>query len=131
MKYYLGFKFNLKDREVFTSDIQPTLETHGDKYGAVTGPFKTKRAAEYMRDNPMCMTVGEAEDKSNWTAEKVRQELPDVKIVYNNNTHMGYVRGRRNIFASVFFYANGHPLECECSWETIANCLNNSKPIRY
>ena len=59
-KYYLGHKANENVREVFSSNITPTESSHGDKYAAVTGPFKNKRAAEYMRDNPMILTVTEA-----------------------------------------------------------------------
>lgn len=47
--------------EEFESDKPPTKATHGRRYFAVTGPFRTKRGAEYLADNPLCLTVDEAE----------------------------------------------------------------------
>ena len=63
-RIYVGYitAFNL---EVFRSDKEPTRQTHGDKYMASMGPFRTMRAARFMRDcgvgNPHCITVGDAE----------------------------------------------------------------------
>lgn len=48
--------------EVFKSVETPTQTSHGHRYGYSIGPFRTKRAAEWMRDNPMCRSVWEAED---------------------------------------------------------------------
>jgi len=50
--------------EVFKSVEAPTRMSHGHRYGYSIGPFVTKRGAEYMRDNPMCQTIGEAELKA-------------------------------------------------------------------
>jgi hypothetical protein len=51
-------------RSVFHSDSEPTAETH-PQYAYVIGPFRTKRAAEFMRDfganNPHCQCVADAE----------------------------------------------------------------------
>jgi len=51
--------------EVFSSDAEPTMESHGTQYNAVIGPFRTKAGAEFMRDygkgNPHCATVADAE----------------------------------------------------------------------
>jgi hypothetical protein len=45
--------------------MPPTHGSHGDNFFAVTGPFRTKRAATYMakhgRNNPHCLTVSQAE----------------------------------------------------------------------
>jgi len=52
-------------REVFKSDNAPTYATHGAKYQAVIGEFKTMRGAKFMRDyganNPHIQTVNDAE----------------------------------------------------------------------
>jgi hypothetical protein len=52
-------------RSIFTSDALPTAESHGHPFGAVIGPFRTKRAAVFTRDfganNPHCRSVADAE----------------------------------------------------------------------
>ncbi len=62
-KYYVGHKGG-KMNEIFRSDTKPTSETHGHLYFAATGPCRTKRGAEILRDNPLCITVSEAERKA-------------------------------------------------------------------
>ncbi|MFA5136954.1 MAG: hypothetical protein WC489_06235 [Patescibacteria group bacterium] len=62
MAYYVGVKSGA--RAVFTAKKTPTVESHGEKYGYVIGPFRTKAAAELMRDthpNPHIQTVADAE----------------------------------------------------------------------
>jgi hypothetical protein len=67
-KPYVGIN-NDGTREVFRA-ANPTEETHGQKYAAVIGPFKTKRAAEFMakygRSNPHLQTVADAERIATW-----------------------------------------------------------------
>jgi hypothetical protein len=52
-------------REVFQSFITPTADTHGEKYLACIGPFRTRKAANFMsthgRNNPHLQTVADAE----------------------------------------------------------------------
>ena len=65
-RYYVGhMKGDAANTEVFTSAQTPTEQTHGAKYGAVTGPFRTKRGAEFMHkhghNNPHCLSVADAE----------------------------------------------------------------------
>jgi hypothetical protein len=52
-------------REVFRYAGTPTNETHGARYAAVIGAFRTRRGAEFMRKhgraNPHCVTVMQAE----------------------------------------------------------------------
>ena len=52
-------------REIFRAAVEPTFATHGEKYNAVIGPFRTRRGAELMRDygagNPHYQTVADAE----------------------------------------------------------------------
>jgi hypothetical protein len=54
-------------REVFHSPTVPTDETHGDRFAAVIGPFRTVRGATWMAHpvrgafNPHCRDVSDAE----------------------------------------------------------------------
>ncbi len=64
LKIYVGIKSN--NREVFTSEIEPTQQSHGHLYGAVIGAFRTRGAADYMVDhgghsNPHLQSVADAE----------------------------------------------------------------------
>ena len=62
-RIYVGVRGVL--RKVFRSEMTPTRLTHGDKYDAVIGPFRTKAGAgvmaKYGRNNPHLQTVSEAE----------------------------------------------------------------------
>ena len=62
MKWYVGIKGNT--RMNFRSERKPTQATHGDRYDAVVGPFRTKRAAFWavsQFNNPHFQTVADAE----------------------------------------------------------------------
>jgi hypothetical protein len=63
-KIYLGLYEGGK-REIFRSKFEPTHESHGARYLAVIGPFRTMRGAIFMRDygraNPHCQCVADAE----------------------------------------------------------------------
>ena len=63
MKYWVGLNEGV--RQVFPCDYTPSRGLHGTQYGAVIGPFKTKRGAEFMAEhghnNPHCRTVADAE----------------------------------------------------------------------
>jgi len=63
-KNRIYLRLAIGNREIFKSSIGPTRETHGDKYNATIGPFKTMRAARFMRDygqgNPHCQCVADA-----------------------------------------------------------------------
>jgi len=53
-------------REIFSSKVLPTKDTHGHKYAAVWGPFRTKRGALFgaspaCENNPHVITVADAE----------------------------------------------------------------------
>ena len=61
-RFYVGEKN--KTREMFSYAETPTKKTH-PQYQAVVGPFKTKRAAEYLVDNPHISSVREAEKAEN------------------------------------------------------------------
>lgn len=65
-RIYVGLTLDCTGRrEVFRAVETPTEQSHGAKYGAVIGPFRTKRGAEFMRDygrgNPHCLSVADAE----------------------------------------------------------------------
>lgn len=66
-----------------------------------------------------------------WTVERVKQELPDVTILIKEGMvakkYLAVVVGRRNAFATVRV-PNG--MDIEFAWETIANALNNNRPLR-
>jgi hypothetical protein len=66
-KLYAGYIKGQLPLEVFRSPAEPTSESHGERYAAVIGPFRTRRAADWMahpvrgRFNPHCRTVADAE----------------------------------------------------------------------
>lgn len=72
---YLGLKGGA--REVFRSSETPTQASHGTRYGAVIGPFRTMRAAVFMQRyghlNPHLQTVAQAEKASIGFGWKVPQ----------------------------------------------------------
>lgn len=65
MKIYLGLRASDSTREIFRNASDPTFATHGDRFNAVIGPFRTMRGARFMRDygqgNPHCWHVDQAE----------------------------------------------------------------------
>jgi hypothetical protein len=64
MGIYLGLNAGAPGA-IFRHETTPTFATHGDRYGAVVGPFRTMRGARFMRDhgrgNPHCQHVDDAE----------------------------------------------------------------------
>lgn len=76
-KWYVGLTLRLnpcdRERQVFTSDVEPTTGTHGHRYLAVIGPFRTKRGARFMarygQGNPHCRCVADAERMAKLKAD--------------------------------------------------------------
>ena len=69
---------------------------------------------------------------NNWTVEKVKDELPDVRVQVNKTLILdGRIAGRKLDFASVMFVNNGVMATCQFSWKTIVDCLNGERPLRY
>lgn len=66
-----------------------------------------------------------------WTVERVKDELPDMPVLYQGKVYQGQLRGRKMDFPKVYFTVNGHELNAEWSWQTIVNCLNNGGSLRY
>ena len=62
-----------------------------------------------------------------WTADRVRQELPNVRVRVGNRVSFAVVRGRELPFASV--KCDEFPGTFQRSWETIARCLEDNRPI--
>lgn len=64
-KIYVGLLKGAAKREVFKYAGEPTEATHGEKYGAVIGAFRTMRGANFMAEhganNPHVQTVEDAE----------------------------------------------------------------------
>lgn len=64
-KWYVGKRHASVARVVFTSEMTPTQQTHGDRFSSVIGPFRTKRAASFTalfgHNNPHLQTVDDAE----------------------------------------------------------------------
>ena len=73
-QYYVGLTGINTKREVFFDFRTPTVAQYGKRYGAVIGPFRTKRGAvfmaEYGANNPHCYTVDDA--------ERIAKELANV-----------------------------------------------------
>ena len=68
-KWYVGcktYRSGQTIRKAFKSETEPTQETHGLQYGAVWGPFRTRRGAEFGAswravNNPHVQSVADAE----------------------------------------------------------------------
>lgn len=69
-RFYVGHQGG--KRFFFSSETTPTRATHGDKYNAVVGPFRTKRAAMWASatapNNPHYQHVNDAERISKQAA---------------------------------------------------------------
>lgn len=61
-----------------------------------------------------------------WTIEKVKAELPDVKVRIDTQVKTAQVRGRSLQFPIVGIGSHSW----EFSWQTITDALNNGKPLR-
>jgi len=70
---------------------------------------------------------------SRWTDERVKNELPDVKISgENGEIYIGHVQGQGRILpsAKVRFTVGGLDIAMDFSWDAIAYCLNANIPLR-
>lgn len=67
-----------------------------------------------------------------WTIARVKDELPDVPVLYQGKVYKGQLRGRKMDFPRVYFVVDGkHAFDAEWSWQTIVDCLNNGGSLRY
>lgn len=66
----------------------------------------------------------------SWTAAKVRELLPDVKIKCGRKHYTGRIYGRLNKFATITIWFEDRPYQdFTYSWDTIAHALNTGKPL--
>lgn len=68
---------------------------------------------------------GASDVADNWTADRVRDLLPEVPVALDNGdvARCG-IAGRRNRFATVFLPAGG---TVEAAWSTLAHILNDDR----
>ena len=71
----------------------------------------------------------------NWTIEKVKNELPDIKINHHGKIIKGQIKGRKLKFPIVYYlrhnnlpFHDGH--EIMVSWETVVDVLNHDRAIQ-
>ena len=71
-----------------------------------------------------------------WTVASVKRELPNVNVKIGKKVVSGRLSGRLNEFATVSVTNEGtlHSgsqvfADWKVAWETVANCLNNNRPI--
>lgn len=62
-----------------------------------------------------------------WTADRVREELPEVMVEIDGQKFRGQVRGRLNRVATVFVRDN---LSFEFAWHTISRALNSNRSLK-
>lgn len=80
----------------------------------------------------IAMTVEEAKkaydlSKLDWTVEKVKKELPEIKVLFKRKIYRGILTPTEKLATvSMPGYA---PFYCE--WELIVNCLKNACPLNY
>jgi hypothetical protein len=85
MAIYIGMRAG--KRRVFSSEFEPTEQSHGHIYKAIIGPFRTKAAAFLMaKPFNQFQTVGEAErqatkDRRNATRREREQVMRDCGLV--------------------------------------------------
>jgi hypothetical protein len=63
-RWYIGLLNGTGKRQAFQAGSVPTAETHGNEYGAVIGPFRTRRGCFWalnQHNNPHCQCVQDAE----------------------------------------------------------------------
>ena len=70
-----------------------------------------------------------------WTARRVREELPDVQVMFRKLGVPCYihcvVRGRKNRFATVRpFHIGSWSVSWEFAWDTIAHSMNTGEALR-
>ncbi len=72
---------------------------------------------------------------NEWTIEKVKEELPKVKVKIGGERLDGEVNGRLLPFAKVSVWfppdkvRKGFYVDWEFSWQAIVNSLNSGEPL--
>ena len=63
----------------------------------------------------------------HWTEAEVRDELPDVQVLWGGAVHRGRLGGRKLRFATAHF-AGGY--RAEWPWSAVVRSLNSGEPLR-
>lgn len=100
--------------EVFRSKREPTEKEFGERFGAVVGPFRTKRGAEFFAahslGNPHISCVDDAERIARDIA-RLETFQPGARFRDKRTGRIGTVRAWQDGGASQWFYG-------ECDGET-------------
>lgn len=65
---------------------------------------------------------------TQWTVERVKAELPEVKVRLPTEIATGIVTGHLQPYARI---AMPGVWSFWVAWQTIADCLNADKPVHY
>ena len=63
----------------------------------------------------------------HYTVGQIKDELPDVDVLYSGKRIACRIVGRCNLFASVIL---PNTLSVEVAWSTLANVLNTGRAVR-
>lgn len=59
-----------------------------------------------------------------WTIERVKEELPEIPLLFRGKVVLAHPCGRKNAFATVRY----EEMSWEFSWETLTHILNSKTP---
>ncbi len=72
----------------------------------------------------------------DWTEEKIKSDLPDIKVNLGGKIYLGKISGSHLQFVRVtpFIYSlsTGRKYisgSFEVCWSTVTNCFNNNRPV--
>ena len=82
------------------------------------------RHRQTERRDPQLFTQ---EDIMHYTVSQIKDELPDVDVLYSGKRIACRIAGRDNLFASVIL---PNALSVEVAWSTLANVLNTGRAVR-
>lgn len=82
---YVGYSRDHNGMEAFRSEAPPTFESHGSKYDAVIGPFRTVRGAKIMalygNGNPHIRCVDDAEAHARASKKNTSPKYGDIPAI--------------------------------------------------
>ena len=97
--------------------------------------MEKKTQAEVLRTlaPTIADSISPAQPKE-WTVEDVRQNLPDLNVLYGGRVYRGHVSGRRSRFATVWARVGPKTgtfavVEATYSWEAVARALNGQRSL--
>jgi hypothetical protein len=71
-------------------------------------------------------------NSNEWDEERVKEELPSVKVklIMEDRIVKGYVKGRKNRFATVRVRLDKDTYkDLHYAWGSVVHALNNGKPL--